>query len=95
MRYGFINETPEMIVKAYSFGSYSKIPEFVEFKKRLEKSIQRAISTRQIFRIELLSIDSWKEFERILASLDIESFSFGGQFPNSGIIDITRPQCIT
>ncbi|TPX33748.1 fumarylacetoacetase [Synchytrium microbalum] len=47
-------ETPEMIVQAFKFGTFSKIPEFINFRDRLRNSIQRAICHRQIVRIEVL-----------------------------------------
>ncbi|KAJ3083251.1 N-alpha-acetyltransferase 25, NatB auxiliary subunit, partial [Quaeritorhiza haematococci] len=47
-------ETPEMIVQAFNFSTFSKIPEFVEFRDKLRHSIQRAISSRQVVRIEMM-----------------------------------------
>eukprot|EP01119_Soliformovum_irregulare_P022497 TRINITY_DN7709_c0_g1_i1.p1 TRINITY_DN7709_c0_g1~~TRINITY_DN7709_c0_g1_i1.p1 ORF type:complete len:899 (+),score=326.88 TRINITY_DN7709_c0_g1_i1:160-2697(+) len=40
-------QTPEYIVKAYGFGTYSKIPEFFAFKEKLENSEQLAIATTE------------------------------------------------
>ncbi|KAG2212015.1 hypothetical protein INT46_001275 [Mucor plumbeus] len=45
-------ETPEMLVKAYQYGTFSKIQEFIEFRRRLDTSLQHAIS-----RIEILRLD--------------------------------------
>ncbi|KAI8048031.1 N-acetyltransferase B complex non catalytic subunit-domain-containing protein [Gilbertella persicaria] len=45
-------ETPEMLVKAYQYGTYSKIQEFIEFRRRLDTSLQHAIT-----RVELLRSD--------------------------------------
>lgn len=41
-----------MLVKAYQYGTFSKIQEFIEFRRRLDTSIQHAISN-----IELLHLD--------------------------------------
>ncbi|KAJ3043125.1 N-alpha-acetyltransferase 25, NatB auxiliary subunit [Rhizophlyctis rosea] len=47
-------ETPEMIVQAFKFATFSKIPEFLNFHERLGRSLQRAVSKRQLLRVELL-----------------------------------------
>ncbi|KAI8921305.1 N-acetyltransferase B complex non catalytic subunit-domain-containing protein [Powellomyces hirtus] len=47
-------ETPEMIVQAFKYGTYSKIPEFIRFRDRLKKSLQYAVSQRQLYRVEIL-----------------------------------------
>ncbi|KAI8820831.1 N-acetyltransferase B complex non catalytic subunit-domain-containing protein [Fimicolochytrium jonesii] len=47
-------ETPEMIVQAFKFGTYSKIPEFIRFRNRLRNSIQRTVSQKQLYRVETL-----------------------------------------
>ncbi|KAJ3330890.1 N-alpha-acetyltransferase 25, NatB auxiliary subunit [Blyttiomyces sp. JEL0837] len=47
-------ETPEMIIQAFKFGTYSKIQEFMDFQERLHSSLQRGIATRQISRLEVL-----------------------------------------
>ncbi|KAF7728781.1 N-alpha-acetyltransferase 25, NatB auxiliary subunit [Apophysomyces ossiformis] len=44
-------ETPEMLVKAYQFGTYSKIQEFIEFRSRLDKSLQHAVTKVELIRI--------------------------------------------
>lgn len=41
-----------MLVKAYQYGTFSKIQEFIEFRRRLDTSLQHAIS-----RIEILRLD--------------------------------------
>ncbi|KAI8138978.1 N-acetyltransferase B complex non catalytic subunit-domain-containing protein [Fennellomyces sp. T-0311] len=45
-------ETPEMIVKAYQYGTFSKIQEFIEFRSRLDSSLQQAITNVELTRIE-------------------------------------------
>ncbi|KAJ3054397.1 N-alpha-acetyltransferase 25, NatB auxiliary subunit [Rhizophlyctis rosea] len=47
-------ETPEMIVQAFKFSTFSKIPEFLKFHDRLGQSLQRAMTNRQTVRVELL-----------------------------------------
>ncbi|CAO3589381.1 unnamed protein product [Absidia cylindrospora] len=46
-------ETPDMQIQAYKFGTFSKIQEFIEFRSRLDNSLQHAIT-----RVELLRIDA-------------------------------------
>ncbi|KAI9492083.1 N-acetyltransferase B complex non catalytic subunit-domain-containing protein [Zychaea mexicana] len=45
-------ETPEMVVKAYQYGTFSKIQEFIEFRSRLDSSLQQAITNVELTRIE-------------------------------------------
>ncbi|KAJ8657138.1 hypothetical protein O0I10_007218 [Lichtheimia ornata] len=45
-------ETPEMIVKAYQHGTFSKIQEFIEFRSRLDASLQHAITNIELARID-------------------------------------------
>ncbi|KAL1930984.1 hypothetical protein VTP01DRAFT_10121 [Rhizomucor pusillus] len=47
-------ETPEMLVKAYQYGTYSKIQEFIEFQARLENSLQQAITHVELARLEAI-----------------------------------------
>ncbi|RUS28495.1 N-acetyltransferase B complex non catalytic subunit-domain-containing protein, partial [Jimgerdemannia flammicorona] len=47
-------ETPEMVVKAYQFATFSKIQEFIEFRTRLENSLQHALVNITILRLETL-----------------------------------------
>ncbi|CAG8502005.1 8272_t:CDS:10 [Acaulospora morrowiae] len=49
------SETPEMVVQAYKFATFSKIQEFIAFYKELENSIQRALVDREIIRLEFLT----------------------------------------
>ncbi|KAI8642749.1 N-acetyltransferase B complex non catalytic subunit-domain-containing protein [Parasitella parasitica] len=44
-------ETPEMLVKAYQYGTFSKIQEFIEFRRHLDTSLQHAISRAEILRL--------------------------------------------
>ncbi|KAL0143185.1 N-acetyltransferase B complex non catalytic subunit-domain-containing protein [Mucor lusitanicus] len=47
-------ETPEMLVKAYQYGTFSKIQEFIEFRRRLDTSLQHAISRAEIMRLDYI-----------------------------------------
>jgi hypothetical protein len=58
-----------MLVQAFGFQTYSKIPEFIEFKHRLTNSVQGAVTRLHRFRSELLyNCSSLKDF-------DLELFS--------------------
>lgn len=41
-----------MLVKAYQYGTFSKIQEFIEFRRRLDTSLQHAISRTEILRLD-------------------------------------------
>jgi N-terminal acetyltransferase B complex non-catalytic subunit len=75
------SETPEMILQAFKFGSFSKIPEFIDFKKRLDYSIQRAVTHRQIFRAELLSCATLAETIQKVTEFSLEDLSLDGHCP--------------
>ncbi|KAG2173554.1 hypothetical protein INT44_007145 [Umbelopsis vinacea] len=47
-------ETPEMIVKAYQYTTFSKIQEFIEFRSRLDQSIQHTLFNIDLARVEAL-----------------------------------------
>ncbi|KND04408.1 uncharacterized protein SPPG_00138 [Spizellomyces punctatus DAOM BR117] len=47
-------ETPEMIVQAFKYGTFSKIPEFIRFRDRVRRSLQHSIFKRQLYRVEIL-----------------------------------------
>nr|CAG8463167.1 6133_t:CDS:10 [Entrophospora candida] len=49
-------KTPEMVIHAYKFSTFSKIQEFIEFQKRLENSIQKAIVDREKVRLENIMV---------------------------------------
>ncbi|KAI9331961.1 N-acetyltransferase B complex non catalytic subunit-domain-containing protein [Obelidium mucronatum] len=70
-------ETPEMMIQAYKFGTYSKVPEFRNFQLRLSNSIQRAISVRQIALTEFLSLSRPTQIEELIkfaGGLDSQKF---------------------
>ncbi|KAI8897630.1 N-acetyltransferase B complex non catalytic subunit-domain-containing protein [Globomyces pollinis-pini] len=74
-------ETPEMILQAFKFGSFSKIPEFIDFRDQLSQSIQRAITNRQLVRVKLLGAMNWTELQEMLHSIDLEALSIDGACP--------------
>ncbi|ORE08641.1 hypothetical protein BCV72DRAFT_303592 [Rhizopus microsporus var. microsporus] len=47
-------ETPEMLVKAYQYGTYSKIQEFIEFRRRLDTSLQHTVTQIELKRIDFI-----------------------------------------
>ncbi|KAL2915441.1 mitochondrial distribution and morphology [Polyrhizophydium stewartii] len=58
--------TTEAILQAFRFGTFSKIPEFIKFFERLDRSVQRSHFRIQISRCELMyfakSIEDMREF---------------------------------
>ncbi|KAI8614335.1 N-acetyltransferase B complex non catalytic subunit-domain-containing protein [Chytriomyces sp. MP71] len=72
-------ESPEMIIQAYKFGTYSKIPEFQKFHLRLRHSIQQAVSKRQVALLDIISLSCGskiKDLTGYLAQLDSKDFHF-------------------
>ncbi|OZJ06807.1 hypothetical protein BZG36_00101 [Bifiguratus adelaidae] len=47
-------ESPEMLVKAYQYGTFSKVEEFMDFRRRLDNSLQHTITDLQYTYIELV-----------------------------------------
>lgn len=43
-----------MLVKAYQYGTFSKIQEFIEFRRRLDTSLQHAISRTELMRLDYI-----------------------------------------
>ncbi|KAJ3308763.1 N-alpha-acetyltransferase 25, NatB auxiliary subunit [Boothiomyces sp. JEL0838] len=81
-------ETPEMILQAFKFGTFSKIPEFINFQNRLTSSVQRAITNRQILRIEYLSPSNWLQMEDRIQNTNIEDLSPDGTCPYLNIDEL-------
>jgi hypothetical protein len=74
-------ETPEMILHAFKFGTFSKIPEFIDFKTQLHCSVQKAVSNRQILRAEILGATSYQELMGIIQNFKLEALSIDGSCP--------------
>jgi hypothetical protein len=66
-----------MIIQAFKFGTFSKIPEFTSFQRKLNNSIQKAITNRQIIRLELMSAYNWIDFLEKVKKMDTSSLSIG------------------
>lgn len=75
-------ETPEMVIQAYRYGTFSKITEFIIFWEHLEYSIQRLLSSREIVRIEMMrNIKSISELANYLGNLNSENIPFFDKTP--------------
>jgi N-terminal acetyltransferase B complex non-catalytic subunit len=70
-----------MIVQAFKFGTFSKIPEFIDFKNQLANSVQRAVTQRQLNRLELLGSNNWSQFCDKVNKIDISTLSLDGSCP--------------
>ncbi|KAI9363378.1 N-acetyltransferase B complex non catalytic subunit-domain-containing protein [Zopfochytrium polystomum] len=65
-------ETPEMLIQAFKFATFSKIPEFLEFYSSLKFSQQRATFARQIARVEIQRrFDNPSSLKDFFSSLDV------------------------
>ncbi|KAI8384685.1 N-acetyltransferase B complex non catalytic subunit-domain-containing protein [Radiomyces spectabilis] len=74
-------ETPEMLVKAYQYGTFSKIQEFIEFRTRLDKSLQHAITRTELARIEALNSSFQVKYGvQYFQELDINEIKFDDDF---------------
>ncbi|KAJ1673417.1 mitochondrial distribution and morphology, partial [Spiromyces aspiralis] len=62
-------QMPGMIKLAFENGVYSKVPEFVEFQRRLTNSIQQAVSIRYATRNEIVGLrngaDALREWQQV------------------------------
>ncbi|KAI8050960.1 N-acetyltransferase B complex non catalytic subunit-domain-containing protein [Syncephalis plumigaleata] len=66
-----IFETPEMIVQAYKYATFSQITNFMEFRDRLDNSLQRELIQQEINRVGLLrSAKSTSTLLAFIASMD-------------------------
>lgn len=64
-------ETSDSLIQAFKFATFSKIPEFVDFRDRVRHSIQRIISTRQIIRAKLFgNFSKFDEFLDFIENID-------------------------
>ncbi|CAJ0631868.1 3834_t:CDS:10 [Entrophospora sp. SA101] len=70
-------KTPEMVIHAYKFSTFSKIQEFIEFQKRLENSIQKAIVDREKVRLENIIVGP-KDLNKRIGELNILDLKFDG-----------------
>ncbi|KAG0255713.1 N-alpha-acetyltransferase 25, NatB auxiliary subunit [Actinomortierella ambigua] len=80
------SETPEMILQAYKYSTFSKIPEFIEFHTRLENSLQKVIADRELIRLEFLKEeDSVARTVQYLQELEVEQLQFDANFRETRI----------
>ncbi|RIB07256.1 N-acetyltransferase B complex non catalytic subunit-domain-containing protein [Gigaspora rosea] len=74
-------ETPEMIVQAFKFTTFSKIQEFVALRKELENSLQKALVDREMVRLEILiASKSNKQVIEYFQDLDVSELSYDDGF---------------
>ncbi|KAG0345202.1 N-alpha-acetyltransferase 25, NatB auxiliary subunit [Podila humilis] len=78
-------ETPEMILQAYKYSTFSKMQEFIEFQSRLENSLQKMVADRELIRLELLKEDSVSRSIAYLKELDIRNLKYDDKFCQSRI----------
>ncbi|KAG0299446.1 N-alpha-acetyltransferase 25, NatB auxiliary subunit [Dissophora globulifera] len=74
------SETPEMILQAYKYSTFSKIQEFIEFQSRLENSLQKMIADREMIRLEFLREDSVSRAVAWLQELQIDNLKYDEAF---------------
>ncbi|KAG0380880.1 N-alpha-acetyltransferase 25, NatB auxiliary subunit [Mortierella sp. AD032] len=78
-------ETPEMILQAYKYSTFSKMEEFIEFQSRLENSLQKMISDREMIRLEFLKEDSVSRAITWLQELETGNLKYDDEFSKSRI----------
>ncbi|KAG0365803.1 N-alpha-acetyltransferase 25, NatB auxiliary subunit [Gamsiella multidivaricata] len=78
-------ETPEMILQAYKYSTFSKMQEFIEFQSRLENSLQKMIADREMIRLEFLKEDSVSRAITWLQELEIGNLKYDAAFCESRI----------
>ncbi|KAG0240907.1 N-alpha-acetyltransferase 25, NatB auxiliary subunit [Actinomortierella wolfii] len=78
-------ETPEMILQAYKYSTFSKIPEFIEFQSRLENSLQKVIADRELIRLEFMKEDTVTHAVKYLQELDGDQLKFDAEFRKTRI----------
>ncbi|KAF9188792.1 N-alpha-acetyltransferase 25, NatB auxiliary subunit [Haplosporangium sp. Z 767] len=78
-------ETPEMILQAYKYNTFSKMQEFIEFQSRLENSLQKMIADRELIRLEFLKEDSVSRAIAWLQELEVVNLKYDDEFCSSRI----------
>ncbi|CAG8462303.1 9345_t:CDS:10 [Ambispora gerdemannii] len=79
-----ILETPEMIVHAYKYGTYSKVKEFIEFRQELDNSLQRVLSNRESIRLEIIgAAQNTKQITDYFDEMDISDLHYNEKFCDS------------
>jgi N-terminal acetyltransferase B complex non-catalytic subunit len=67
-------ETPDMLAKAFEFKTFSKIPEFFEFKDKLANSIQNYSSFYQMISTKLFTLNTYDSIVDYLSSFQKDQF---------------------
>ncbi|KAF9919778.1 N-alpha-acetyltransferase 25, NatB auxiliary subunit [Linnemannia zychae] len=78
-------ETPEMILQAYKYSTFSKMQEFIEFQTRLDNSLQKMIADREMIRLELLKEDSVSRAITWLQELEVGNLKYDDTFNKSRV----------
>ncbi|RHZ56831.1 hypothetical protein Glove_396g53 [Diversispora epigaea] len=74
-------ETPEMIISAYKFATFSKIQDFIEFQNELENSLQKVFIDREIIRLEFLNASKvTKNGITYLKELDVTDLKYEDEY---------------
>lgn len=81
-------ETPDMVVQAFKYGTYSKIPEFVAFGHQINKSIQKIVFHLQSNRILYMAAADLLEMDTLIdnivdtqsGTLKIDQCIYNGDF---------------
>ncbi|KAL1922256.1 uncharacterized protein VTP21DRAFT_9795 [Calcarisporiella thermophila] len=78
------SETPDMLVLAYKNGTYSKIEEFIAFRRKLDDSLQRGINKLTTTRMGgMQRAFSIKMAMDYFKGLDLEGVEWGEEFCNA------------
>ncbi|CAG8603409.1 2529_t:CDS:10, partial [Scutellospora calospora] len=74
-------ETPEMIVHAFKYTTFSKIQEFVALRRELENSLQKTLVCRELMRLEIwVASKTNKQVMEYLQDLEISDLLYDDDF---------------
>lgn len=70
-----------MLVKAYQYGTFSKIQEFIEFRRRLDTSLQQAISRTELMRLDYIHVSFQTKYAvQFFQEQDVSDIPFDDKF---------------
>lgn len=70
-----------MLVKAYQYGTFSKIQEFIEFRRRLDTSLQQAISRTELMRLDYVHVSFQTKYAtQFFHEQDVSNISYDDTF---------------
>lgn len=70
-----------MLVKAYQYGTFSKIQEFIEFRRRLDTSLQHAISRSELIRLDFVHSSFQTKFAvQFFQEQDVSELGFDDEY---------------